>query len=63
MEEGSFRFTGIDVNKLGDKIEVSMNNYSNSLENKIDIRDSKPEEVLTKEEINIFRAKVGKLSC
>ena len=38
-----------------------MNDYANSLE-KINIRDGKPDEILTKEEMKIFRKYVGKLS-
>ena len=60
-EDGEFCFTGIDVQKVGDKIEVSMNDYANSLE-KIDIRDGKPDEALTREEMKIYRKYVGKLS-
>ena len=32
MEDGVFRFTRIDVEKVGEKIEISMNDYANSLE-------------------------------
>lgn len=32
MEDGVFRFTGIDMRKVGDKTEISMNEYANSLE-------------------------------
>ena len=61
MEDGDFRFTGIDVKKVGDKIEISMNDYAKSLE-KINVRDGKPDEILTKEEMKIYRKYVGKLS-
>ena len=48
MEDEVFRFTGIDVKKVGDKIEVSINNYANSLE-RMFIRDGKLGEILTRE--------------
>ena len=32
IEEGKFRFKGIDIKKVGDKIEVIMNYYANNLE-------------------------------
>ena len=40
MEEGLFRFTGIDVQKIGERIEVSMDDYAKSLE-VIEVRDGK----------------------
>ena len=35
----------IDVKKFGDNIEVSMNDYANSLE-RINIRDGKPDDAI-----------------
>ena len=61
MEDGVFRFTGIDVEKVGGKIEISMNDYAKSLE-KINIRDSKPDEILTKEEMKIFGKYIRKIN-
>ena len=49
MEEGVFKFTGIDVEKVGERIEVSMNDYAKSLE-VVNVRDGKPDEPLTMEE-------------
>ena len=60
IEEGAFRFTGIDVQKIEDKIKVSMNDYANSLE-VVNIRDGKRDEMLTKEEMKILRIYIGKL--
>ena len=49
MEDKEFRFTGIDVKKVGENIEICMDDYAKSLE-KLEIRDGKPDEALTREE-------------
>ena len=61
VEDDKFRFTGIDVEKVGDKIEISMNDYAASLED-IEVREDKSSESLTREEMKIFRKYVGKLN-
>ena len=49
------------MKKFGDNIEIFFNFYADSLE-KINIRDIKQFEILTKEEMKIFRKNVGKLT-
>ena len=61
MEDKAFRFTGIDIKKDGEGIEISMDNYARSPE-KLDIRDRKPDELLTREELMIYRTYVGNLN-
>ena len=61
VEDDKFRFTGIDVEKVGDRIEISMNDYAASLED-VEIREDKSSEGLTREEMKIFRKYVGKLN-
>jgi len=61
IEESSFRFTGIDVKKFEDRIELSMNNYAMSLED-VEIREDKSDEKLTREEMRVLRKYIGKLS-
>ena len=55
VEDGKVRFTGIDVERLEDRIELSMNDYAVSLEE----QSSKN---LTREEMQVLRKYVGKLS-
>ena len=54
VESDSFRFTGIDVKKVKGGIEISIEDYSNSLE-EIQIREAKADEILTREELKIYR--------
>ena len=61
MEDSKFRFTGIDVQKVGDQIELSMNDYAASLED-VEIREDKSDDKLTREEMRVLRKYVGKLS-
>ena len=61
VEDDKFRFTGIDVEKVGDKIEISMNDYAASLED-VEVRDDKSSEALTREEMKLFRKYVRKLN-
>ena len=61
IEESSFRFTGIDVKKFEDCIELSMNDYAESLED-VQIREDKSDEKFTREEMRVLRKYVGKLS-
>ena len=61
VESDYFRFTGIDVKKVRKGIEISMEDYTKSLE-EIQIREAKADEILTKEELKIYRKFVGKLN-
>ena len=61
VEDNCFRFTGIDVEKVEDRIEISMDEYSRSLEDVI-IREAKAEEELTREELKMYRKYVGKFN-
>ena len=61
VESDSFRFTGIDVKKTETGIEISMEDYAQSLED-INIREAKADEKLTREELKIYRKYVGKLN-
>ena len=55
-----FRFTGIDIKKVKDGIEISMDDYAESLE-EIKIREDKLDEELTRDELKILRKYVGHL--
>ena len=46
VEDDSFRFTGIDIKKV-DGIEISMEDYAESLE-EIEIREDRLDETLTR---------------
>ena len=61
VESDCFCFTGIDVKKVKDGIEISMEDYAKSLE-EIQIRDAKADETLTRDELKVFRKFVGKLN-
>merc|ERR1712030_248662 len=61
VEDGKFRFTGIDVEQFDNRIEISMDDYVASLED-IEIREDKSAETLNREEMRVLRKYVGKLS-
>ena len=61
VENDKFRFTGIDVEKFDDRIEISMADYAASLED-ISIREDASDEKLTRDEMRVLRKYVGKLS-
>jgi hypothetical protein len=62
IEDGSFRFTGIDVEQMDDgSIVISMKDYAKSLE-EIKIREDRSDENLTREEMKVLRKYVGKLN-
>ena len=61
VESDCFRFTGIDVKKVKGGIEISMEDYAKSLE-EIQIREAKADEILTREELKVYRKFVGKLN-
>ena len=54
VEDGKFRFTGIDVERFEDRIELSINDYAASLED-IEIREDKSSKNLTREEMRVLR--------
>ena len=62
IEKGSFRFTGIDVQKVNDEIILSMNDYAKSIEEIKEIRKEKKTVLLTKTEMKLYRKYVGKVS-
>ena len=62
VERDKYRFTGMDVTKANDHIELSMEDYAASLEQITEIRQDKKEEVLSKSELKLFRKYVGKIN-
>ena len=62
VEKDKFRFNGIDVIRTSNGIEISMNDYANSIEEIQDIRKAKKDEVLTKTEMKLYRKMTGKLN-
>merc|ERR1712090_84812 len=61
IEDGKFRFTGIDIEQVDGRIELSMDEYAASLED-ILIREDKSSEPLDRDEMRTLRKYVGKLS-
>ena len=61
VENDKFRFTGIYMENVADRIEISMNDYASSLED-VEVREGKSDETLTREEMKVFRKYVGKLN-
>ena len=61
VEDEKFRFTGIDIKKVDDGIEISMEDYAESLE-EIEIREDKSDETLTRDELKVLQKYVGKLN-
>ena len=62
VERSCFRFTGIDVKKTTNGIEISMEDYADSIEDIKEIRKVKKDVPLTKIELKSFRKYVGKLN-
>ena len=62
VEKDKFRFTGVDIEKTGEGITISMEDYAKSLEFLDEIRDAKGDESLTKTEMQIYRKFTGKIS-
>ena len=61
VEEDAFRYTGLDVKIIADGIEISMEEYSKSLQKVIEIRKTEDRnEPLTKEEMKLYRKMTGK---
>ena len=61
VESSAFRFTGIDLTKTEYGIEVSMEEYPQSIEEIKEIRKAKNDEPLTKTEYRVFRKYAGKI--
>ena len=61
VERNSFRFTGVDIKRTEEGIEISMNDYADSLEEIVEIRDVKRDEPLTKIEMKLYRKMTGKV--
>ena len=62
VEYGSFRFTGVDVKQVQGGIEVSMDDYVESLEKNILVRNAKRDDELTKLEMKLYRKMTGKVA-
>ena len=62
VEKDKFRFTGLDVCTVGDGIQISMEDYIQSLEDIKNIRKAEREEELSRLEMKEFRKVTGKLS-
>merc|ERR1712115_289252 len=62
IEENNFRFTGLDVKTTDEGIEISMEDYANSITEIQDIRKANGTEPLTKAELKEYRKYTGKLS-
>ena len=63
IEEDTFRFTGLDVKVVDDGIEVSMEDYTQSLQDIKQIRKvENREELLTKLEMKEYRKMTGKIA-
>ena len=63
VEEDVFRFTGLDIKAVETGIEISMEDYSNSLKDIIEIRKTDDRtEPLTKVEMKLYRKMTGKLA-
>ena len=61
VESSAFRFTGIDIVKTIEGIEVSMEDYAQSIEEIKEIRKAGNDESLTKTEYKVFRKYAGKI--
>ena len=63
IEEDCFRFTGLDIKKVDNGIKVSMEDYTNSLEDIKEIRKVEDRnEPLTKLEMKEYRKMTGKIA-
>ena len=61
IERGSFRFTGVDVKKINNGIEVSMNDYAESISKIEEFRKGKKDDKLLSSELKLFRGYTGKI--
>ena len=62
VEENNFRFTGLDVKTNDEHIEISMEDYADSINEIKEIRKASRTEKLTKAELKEYRKYTGKLS-
>ena len=62
IEKDAFRYTGIDVKAIEDRIEIQMEYYIESLEEVKEIRKADRDEELTKAELKVYRKMTSKLS-
>merc|ERR1712121_611365 len=62
VEEDNFRFTGLDVKTKNRKIEVSMEDYAESIQEIKEIRKANRDEKLTNAELKEYRKYTGKIS-
>ena len=62
LEEDNFRYTGIDVSTVDGGIQLEMHDYNDSLEEVKEIRKAKKDELLTRDELKVYRKMTGKLS-
>merc|ERR1712177_119746 len=62
VEEGNFRFTGLDVKTKNGKIEISMEDYAKSIKKIKEIRKADINEKLTTAELKEYRKYTGKIS-
>merc|ERR1712163_38431 len=62
VEEDNFRFTGLDVKTKDGKIDVSMEDYAESIQEVTEIRKANRNEKLTKPELKEYRKYTGKIS-
>ena len=61
VEDDKFRYTGIDIKKVENGIEISMDEYAESME-EIKIRECKSDEELNIDEMKVLRKCVGKFN-
>ena len=62
IEEDKFRFTGLDVKAECGKIQVSMEDYADSVDEIKEIRKADRTEKLTKAELKEYRKYTGRIS-
>ena len=62
VEEDNFRFTGLDVKTKNGKIEISMEDYAESIKEIKEIRKASRNEKLTNAELKEYRKYTGKIS-
>ncbi len=61
VEEDNFRFTGLDVKTKNGKIEISMEDYAESIKEIKEIRKASRNEKLTNAELKEYRKYKGKI--
>merc|ERR1711962_752951 len=62
VEEDNFRFTGLDVKTKDGKIQISMEDYAESITEIKEIRKADRNEKLTTAELKEYRKYTGKIS-